>query len=50
MTHLAMFAAPAASLLRSLAESIVEIELRCGGLEEPADAALHGIYVDPVYY
>jgi len=52
VTHLSLFASdasPAAPLLRSLAESIVEIEFQCL-LPEPSDSAERGVFVDPVYY
>jgi len=52
VTHLSLFASdpsPAAPLLRSLAESIVEIELQCS-LAEPSDSDERGVFVDPVYY
>ncbi|HME70414.1 MAG TPA: hypothetical protein VKM54_11180 [Myxococcota bacterium] len=52
VTHLSLFASdasPAAPLLRSLAESIVEIEFQCL-LPEPSDSAERGFFVDPVYY
>lgn len=52
ITHLSVFASeasPAARLLRSLAETVVEVELQCS-LPEPADSAERGVFVDPVYY
>ena len=52
ITQLSVFAStasPAAPLLRTLAESIVEIEFQCL-LPEPSDSAERGVYVDPVYY
>jgi hypothetical protein len=52
ITHLSIFASsssPAAPLLRSLAQSVVEIEFQCM-LPESSDSAERGIYVDPVYY
>lgn len=53
VTHLSIFgsdATPAGGLLRSLAESVVDIELRCTGVAEPVDSVARGVYVDPIYY
>jgi hypothetical protein len=52
ITHLSVFASeasPAAQLLRTLAETVVEVELQCS-LPEPADSGERGVFVDPVYY
>jgi hypothetical protein len=52
VTHLSVFfsdASPAAPLLRSLAESALEIEFQCN-VPEPPDSVERGLYVDPVYY
>jgi len=52
VSHLSVFASdasPAAPLLRSLAESIVEIEFQCL-LPEPSDSMERGLFVDSVYY
>lgn len=53
VTHVSIFgsdATPAAGLLRSLAESVVDIELRSTGVAEPVDSVARGVYVDPIYY
>jgi hypothetical protein len=52
VSHLSVFASdasPAAPLLRSLAESVIEIEFQCL-LPEPSDSGERGLFLDPVYY
>jgi hypothetical protein len=51
-SHLSVFGSdptPGASRVQALAESVAPFHFTCM-IAEPAGAAEHGIYVDPVYF
>lgn len=53
MTHLAVFTSEASSsrsVLEPLAAAFEPYEFRTAFLPEPAEAAVHGVHVDPIYF